>query len=65
MKWISIGLIAPVALAILVVSSSAPVVWSGAYAGAMSGRPSCSDRSCRGINSSHYRKKTHKTPAQH
>jgi hypothetical protein len=65
MKWISVGLIAPLALAILVLTMSAPVFSSGAYAGAMSGTPSCSDRTCKGINSSHTGKNSHRKPTQH
>jgi hypothetical protein len=52
MKWISSSLLAAMALAILALSISAPVLSSGAYASKMNGKGTgCSDRYCRGINS--------------
>lgn len=53
MRWISFGLLAAMALAILALSISVPVLSSGAYADKMNGKGTgCSDRYCRGINSS-------------
>jgi hypothetical protein len=66
MKWISFGLLAPVALAILALSISAPMLSSSAYASKMNGKGSpCSDRNCRGINSSNYGKKSDKKSTSH
>ena len=57
MKWISFTLLPAVALAFLGLSFSAPMLSSDAYASKMNGKGSgCSDRSCRGINSSNYGK---------
>jgi hypothetical protein len=50
MKWISFSLLAAMALAILALSISAPMLSSGAYA-------RCSDRHCMGINSPKYGQK--------
>jgi hypothetical protein len=59
MKKISLSLLAATALAIGSVSISAPVLSSAAYASKMDGKGyGCSDRSCRGINSPNYGKKT-------
>ena len=58
MKRISFSLLAAVALAILALSVSAPVLSSGAYASKMNGKGyGCSDRYCKGINSPNYAKK--------
>jgi hypothetical protein len=65
MKWISFGMLAAPALAILAFLTSAPMLSSGAYASAMNGKPICSDRLCRGINSPRYGRKTDKRPAPH
>ena len=64
MKSISFSLLAEAALAILALSVSAPMLSSGAYANKMNGKGSgCSDRYCRGINSSNFGKnKSNKTP---
>jgi hypothetical protein len=52
MNWTSFGLLAAVALAILGLSISEPMLSSGAYASKMDGKgSSCSDRQCNGINS--------------
>jgi hypothetical protein len=65
MKWISFGMLAASALAILAFLTSAPMLSSGAYAGAMRGTPMCSDRLCKGINSHRYGRKSDKRPTPH
>jgi hypothetical protein len=64
MKWISFSPLAAMALAILALSISAPMLSSGAYASKMDGKAyGCSDRSCRGINSPNSgKKKSDKKP---
>jgi hypothetical protein len=58
MKWISFSLLAAMALAILALSISAPMLSSGAYANKMNGKGSgCSDGVCMGINSPKYGQK--------
>jgi hypothetical protein len=67
MKWISFSLLAAMALAILALSISAPILSSGAYASKMNGKGvGCSDRVCAGINSPKYgKKKGDKMPTPH
>jgi hypothetical protein len=67
MKSISFGLLAAMALAILALSISAPMLSSGAYASKMNGKGTgCSDRYCMGINSPRYgKKKSDQKPTQH
>ncbi|WP_130231263.1 hypothetical protein [Bradyrhizobium sp. Leo121] len=63
MKWISLSLLAPIALAIFALSISAPMLSSSSYASKMDGKfYGCSDRVCRGINSPNYGKKSDKKP---
>jgi hypothetical protein len=58
MKRISLALLAAVALAAVGLSISAPMLSSGAYASKMNGKgDACSDRGCRGVNSSNVGKK--------
>jgi hypothetical protein len=58
MNWISFSLLAAMALAILALSISAPMLSSGAYANKMNGKGSgCSDGVCMGINSPKYGQK--------
>jgi hypothetical protein len=58
MKSISFNLLATLALAILL-SISAPMLSSGAYASIMNGKGSgCSDRACKGINAPSYGKQS-------
>jgi hypothetical protein len=66
MKSISFGLLAAMALAILALSISAPMLSSGAYANKMNGKGTgCSDRLCMGINSPKHGKKSGKKLAPH
>jgi hypothetical protein len=52
MKWYSLSLFAALALAMLCLLVSAPVLSFGAHASIMNGKGSfCSDTNCRGINS--------------
>ncbi|HLG80853.1 MAG TPA: hypothetical protein VKY22_07540 [Bradyrhizobium sp.] len=59
MKKILLSLLAATALAIASLSVPGPKFSSSAYASKMDGKGyGCSDRSCTGINSSSYGKKT-------
>ena len=59
MKQISLSVLAATALAIFSLSMSAPMLSSSAYASKMDGKGTgCSDRTCAGINSPSYGKKS-------